>query len=89
MVGYFYSQRADVQLEIDNTIVHWDIPEPNVLRNKDSILKVQNLSFKYGKDLPWILRDISLNIELGEKVGIVSIIISNFIFYIKIYLMIY
>lgn len=73
MIGYHFSHREDIQLEIDNIRVHWDIPEPDVLRNKDSILKVQNLSFKYGKDLPWILKDISLNIELGDKVGIVSI----------------
>jgi len=73
MVGYFESNRIDVELDTANSKPHWDIPEPNVLRNKDSILKVQNLSYKYGSDLPWILRDISLNIELGDKVGIVSI----------------
>ncbi|OUM67038.1 hypothetical protein PIROE2DRAFT_59026 [Piromyces sp. E2] len=72
MIGYHFTHRADVQLEIDNTIVHWDIPEPDVLRNKDSILKVQNLSFKYDNDLPWILKDISLNIELGDKIGIMG-----------------
>jgi len=72
MVGYFLSNRVDVELDNPNAKPHWDIPEPSVLRNKDSILKVQNLSFKYGDNLPWILRDISLNLELGEKVGIMG-----------------
>jgi len=72
MVGYFDSNRIDVELDVANAKPHWDIPEPSVLRNKDSILKVQNLSYKYDNDLPWILRDISLNIELGDKVGIMG-----------------
>jgi len=72
MVGYFESNRIDVELDTANATPHWDIPEPSVLRNKDSILKVQNLSFKYGKDLPWILRDISLNLDIGEKIGIMG-----------------
>ncbi|ORX35510.1 P-loop containing nucleoside triphosphate hydrolase protein [Piromyces finnis] len=72
MVGYFDSNRIDVELDTANAKPHWDIPEPGVLRNKDSILKVQNLSYKYGNNLPWILRDISLNIELGNKVGIMG-----------------
>lgn len=72
MIGYFLSNRVDVELDTANSVPHWDIPEPSVLRNKDSILKVQNLSFKYGNDLPWILRDISLNVELGDKIGIMG-----------------
>ncbi|ORX75648.1 P-loop containing nucleoside triphosphate hydrolase protein [Anaeromyces robustus] len=72
MVGYFDSNRIDVELDTANIIPHWDIPEPSVLRNKDSILKVQNISFKYDKNLPWILRDISLNIDIGDKVGIMG-----------------
>jgi ATPase subunit of ABC transporter with duplicated ATPase domains len=72
MIGYFDSNRVDVELDTANVTPHWDIPEPSVLRNKDSILKIQNLSFKYGKDLPWILRDVSLNLDIGEKVGIMG-----------------
>jgi len=90
MIGYFDSNRVDVELDTANVTPHWDIPEPSVLRNKDSILKIQNLSFKYGKDLPWILRDVSLNLDIGEKVGIVSILyiyINIFILIISIKLM--
>ena len=73
MVGYYLSNRLEVELDTADSMPHWDIPEPSVLRNKDSILKVQNISFRYGDNLPWILRDISMNVELGDKIGIVSI----------------
>jgi len=72
MVGYFLSNRLEVELDTADSMPHWDIPEPSVLRNKDSILKVQNISFRYGDNLPWILRDISLNVELGDKIGIMG-----------------
>lgn len=35
-------------------------------------LDVKNVSFRYSKKSPWILKDVSLSIEEGERVGIVA-----------------
>lgn len=35
-------------------------------------LKLEQVSFRYSKKSPWILKDVSLEIERGERVGIVG-----------------
>lgn len=35
-------------------------------------IQLKNLSFRYGPQSPWVLRNIDLNIEPGQKVGIVG-----------------
>lgn len=35
-------------------------------------LKLEQVSFRYTKKSPWILKDVSLEIERGERVGIVG-----------------
>ena len=35
-------------------------------------LKVENLSFRYTKKSPWILKDVNLTVNEGERVGIVG-----------------
>lgn len=33
-------------------------------------LRAENISFRYGEHLPWILKDVGLTVEPGERVGI-------------------
>ena len=35
-------------------------------------IRIQNLSIKYRKDLPWVLKNVSLDVPPGTKVGIVG-----------------
>ena len=35
-------------------------------------LKAQNLSFRYNDKSPWILKDLSLEVKSGERVGIIA-----------------
>lgn len=35
-------------------------------------LKVEHIDFRYTKKSPWVLKDVSLEIESGERVGIVG-----------------
>lgn len=35
-------------------------------------VKFSNVSFRYGEDLPWILKNFSLEIKAGEKVGVIG-----------------
>ena len=56
-----------------------DHPKPNHVRPPGVAprptaisVKFSNVSFKYGAQLPFVLKDISLTIEAGEKVGIIG-----------------
>ena len=46
------------------------VPERNVLRQS---IRLDNLSFRYGSDTPWVIKDINLKIPKGERVGIIGI----------------
>lgn len=35
-------------------------------------LKAENVSFQYGENMPWILKDINFSVESGERVGIIG-----------------
>lgn len=35
-------------------------------------IEAKNISFRYGEKLPWILKDVSLSVEEGERVGLVG-----------------
>lgn len=35
-------------------------------------LRAENISFRYHKGAPWILKDISLTVKSGERVGIIG-----------------
>ncbi len=51
---------------------------PNSVRSEQILLpfqrslKLDRISFRYGETLPWILKDLSLEIRAGEKVGFVG-----------------
>lgn len=35
-------------------------------------LEARNISFRYNDRLPWILKDVSLNVQTGERVGLLG-----------------
>ena len=35
-------------------------------------IEAQNVSFRYGDRLPWVLKDISLKVDEGERVGMLG-----------------
>ncbi len=46
--------------------------ERPVVKDIRGTITLNNVSFRYSPDMPWILKDISLNIKQGEYVGIVG-----------------
>ncbi len=46
-------------------------PAPAPLQFKSDI-HFQKISFRYGPDLPWVLRNVDLTIRRGERIGIVG-----------------
>ncbi|TGL49710.1 ABC transporter ATP-binding protein [Leptospira kemamanensis] len=37
-----------------------------------SAIELKNVSFRYGNDLPWVIKDISLKIEKGKRIGFIG-----------------
>lgn len=35
-------------------------------------IEARNVSFRYGEKSPWILKDVSLKVEEGERVGLIG-----------------
>jgi len=51
------------------------LPTDNLVEDKielNDCLSINNLSFKYGKDLPYILQNLNFQIKKGSKVGIIG-----------------
>jgi ABC-type glutathione transport system ATPase component len=72
MVGYFFGRREGIEQDSRDPTPNWSIPPPHPLRNKASLLQIQDVSFKYSSESPLVLEGVTLNIEMGEKVGIVG-----------------
>ena len=47
------------------------LPPPKPIPFQQSI-RLQNLSFRYGSDLPWVLKDIQLDIPKGSRFGFIG-----------------
>ena len=54
-------------------------PEEEISRRSESLVsttsaavRIENLWFKYGEDLPWVLKGLNLEFRSGEKIGIIG-----------------
>ena len=47
-------------------------PKPSSPQEASVELEIKDLWFRYGADLPWILKGLSVQIKKGEKIGIVG-----------------
>jgi ABC-type multidrug transport system fused ATPase/permease subunit len=43
-----------------------------VPKNKGGEIKFDKVSFSYGKDLPWVLKDVSFTVKKGETIALVG-----------------
>ncbi|RKP14821.1 P-loop containing nucleoside triphosphate hydrolase protein [Piptocephalis cylindrospora] len=72
-VGFHSTTRAQVELEKEETAVHFSLPSPDELRQKGRpLVQLQSISFTYPGETKQTLRDITLDVEMGDRIGIVG-----------------
>ena len=83
---YMVRQSGDVEIfmvSVDRVLKYCRLPqeqvytaaqhEPTFVSGVDKgVIEFRNVSFRYSDDLPYTLRDVSLSIRAGEKLGIVG-----------------
>ncbi|KAJ3404710.1 hypothetical protein HDV05_007032 [Chytridiales sp. JEL 0842] len=69
---YFTGNRATITFDKEETTPNWTLPDPEPLRNKGSLLEADNVSFKYADSDKLILQNVTLNVQMGDRIGIVG-----------------
>jgi ABC-type lipoprotein export system ATPase subunit len=70
--GYHLTSREGPALDQPDPLVHLSIPHPDPLRHQGSLLEVESVSFSYEPNLPPVLKDVTLNIQPGMRLGFVG-----------------
>lgn len=68
LLGLHAQRIGDIALQPPEPDLHGDYAGPA----PEARIDVQGVSFRYGEDEPWILRDCSFSVEAGESVAIVG-----------------
>lgn len=87
--GYHLTARADIEVEQDERPVHIYLPEPPDLRFPGALISLEKVSFRYpaasssksgGSRIkstpnsnPMVLKDITLSVGMGDRIGIVGL----------------
>ncbi|PVU93104.1 hypothetical protein BB561_003464 [Smittium simulii] len=67
--GFHIDGRIQVELEKEEKEVVLKLPEPEELRHQGSLLRLTDIAFKYTKDSPIVLQNISIDVEKGTRVA--------------------
>ncbi|TPX32529.1 hypothetical protein SmJEL517_g04365 [Synchytrium microbalum] len=70
--GYGLTTRSFQALDAADPPVRWDIPSPDPLRRHGAILEIESVSFAYSPSTPTILSNVTLNIQPGQRIGMVG-----------------
>ncbi|KAJ1333435.1 ATP-binding cassette subfamily F member 3 [Microdochium nivale] len=89
LAGYHLTSRADIDIPQDDKAVRFVLPDPPELRFPGSLLSLENVSFRYPAvrgtkrpttaaaarqaPLPLVLQDISLTVQMGDRIGILGL----------------
>ena len=68
--GYFLTSRQQVDFGPVEGEIRWSFPPPAPLRHQGSLIQVENIGFSYGSTS--ILRQVTLNVQLQDRIGIVG-----------------
>ncbi|KAI9171104.1 ATP-binding cassette sub-family F member [Paramyrothecium foliicola] len=70
--GFFNSKREEIVIPQDERAVVIALPEPPDLRFPGALISLENVSFRYKGGQTKVLQDVTLSINLGDRVGIVG-----------------
>lgn len=78
--GYHFSSRAEVEIPQDERPPIIVLPEPPELRFPGPLISTEGMSFRYSRgdgkktaSSPAVLKDISLSVSMGDRVGILGL----------------
>ncbi|OMH82552.1 ABC transporter F family member 3 [Zancudomyces culisetae] len=70
--GYHFTSRAQVELEREDKDVVMKIPEPEPLRQAGPLIRLFDLSFSYTDKQHMVIKNVSLDIEMGDRIAILG-----------------
>lgn len=73
LVGWHSSRRDEIDVPLDERPVVITLPEPADLRFPGALLSLENVSFRYSRNSPLVLRDINLSMGMGDRIGILGL----------------
>ncbi|KAI0426790.1 ABC transporter [Xylaria sp. FL1042] len=79
LVGFHLTSRAELEVPQDERPVSIVLPEPVDLRFPGALISLDKTSFRYPRDPktkavpPLVLRDVTLSVHMGDRIGIVGL----------------
>ncbi|KAM4056946.1 ABC transporter [Hirsutella rhossiliensis] len=71
--GYHEKARDDIDIPPEERPVIITLPEPPDLRFPGSLLSLDKASFRYAAGAPVVIRDATLNVGMGDRVGVLGL----------------
>ncbi|KAI1136994.1 P-loop containing nucleoside triphosphate hydrolase protein [Hypoxylon sp. FL0543] len=75
LVGYHLTSRADIDIPQDERPVSFALPEPPELRFPGALISLEKVAFRYptAPKAETVLKDVSLSINMGDRIGILGL----------------
>lgn len=71
--GFFHTSHQGIEIPPEERQVVLSLPAPPDLRFPGSLLSLENASFRYARNAPYIVKDVSLTVGMGDRVGILGL----------------
>ncbi|EGX93321.1 ABC transporter, putative [Cordyceps militaris CM01] len=71
--GFFHTSHQQIDVGADERPVVLALPAPSDLRFPGSLLSLDRASFRYAPSAPAVVKDVSLTVGMGDRVGILGL----------------
>lgn len=75
LTGYHLKSRAEIEIPGLDPIVNISLPSggPDTMRFPGSLVSFEHVSFRYSKTAEQVLKDVTFNMQAGERIAIVGL----------------